>query len=530
MRETATEFVKVFLAQHLRFSLIGTPSHAEASYQIRRLFALKCPSGVQSRIMPFHVLGRFSKKFAGGILRTTLERWIDGMTLASIILWNFVFKPVPFWEGVEPCVWLLCGICAVHTISAAARTWREIKTQATVREVDSLLLDKSGKKTKTLVQEPQPRYFRVKLSGVLILVLGCLLLLSYLVRLLTVTSLRTYIYLVPTAELMECQRRAFFVKVRGPQILYNAEIIVKDNESGKIHSETYPEVDPSPRSEDIYFWFVPSSPWNEDYTVTITTRDSHSSQHLIARSIQHQLQFATQITLDNEKKPTWACRDTLLPASYVLAAGERKTCAGAMKLAEGMPDNLDVFSYQRADGSVTIRKMKVQPSPSELDELSEDRHITEYQQQIIEPILKKFGRSSILIYFAGGEKSKAYAKEFGNLFSRNNWMVKGPTMVPIGNERIIDIQLSVNYQENWNKSNPKSLGILGAFKRAGIKLRSRLVADPKVPNGLIVLWVGPKSPNNADPDHCSPPAVEYTPGEPQTCDMMLQGNCPFPPK
>ena len=39
MCEVATEFVEVFLAQHLRFSLIGTPSHAEEFYLFLLLFA-----------------------------------------------------------------------------------------------------------------------------------------------------------------------------------------------------------------------------------------------------------------------------------------------------------------------------------------------------------------------------------------------------------------------------------------------------------------------------------------------------------
>jgi hypothetical protein len=37
--EAVTEFLKVFLAQHLRFSLIGTPSHAGDSTVFRCLFA-----------------------------------------------------------------------------------------------------------------------------------------------------------------------------------------------------------------------------------------------------------------------------------------------------------------------------------------------------------------------------------------------------------------------------------------------------------------------------------------------------------
>jgi len=48
--ETATEFAEVFLAQHLRFSLIGTPSHAGGFYRFRFVFAIAlCYFSVSSK-------------------------------------------------------------------------------------------------------------------------------------------------------------------------------------------------------------------------------------------------------------------------------------------------------------------------------------------------------------------------------------------------------------------------------------------------------------------------------------------------
>ena len=38
--EIVTKFLKVLLAQHLRFSLIGTPSHAGGFYYFRLVFAI----------------------------------------------------------------------------------------------------------------------------------------------------------------------------------------------------------------------------------------------------------------------------------------------------------------------------------------------------------------------------------------------------------------------------------------------------------------------------------------------------------
>jgi hypothetical protein len=310
-------------------------------------------------------------------------------------------------------------------------------------------------------------------------------------------------------------------------------IALKDNKSGRTYSQTFPEIDTSARSSDTFFWFSPSSPWDEEYGVTVATRESHSSQKLIVSSIQHHIQFATQIVVDDEKEPVLSCRDSLLPASYMLAAKERQTCMSVMKLPEDVQSTLDVYSYQRPDGSLTIRKMRTLPPPSELDELSEDRHISEYQRQIINPILSRYTGSNVLIYFAGGDKSKAYAEEFRQMFSARIWTVKGPIMAPVGNERIIDAQMSVNYEENWNKNNPKAQDLLSTFKQAGIKQRSRLSLDPKVPRGLIVLWIGPRSPKDVSPDQCLSAEMEPKPGEHHACEMLSavgDGLCPFLPK
>jgi hypothetical protein len=480
------------------------------------------------------LVARFLKKCAGGVLRTTKEKWIDGAaTVLTILFQVFLGKPSTFWEALTPFIWLLSAICAVHVVRATCEIWREIRNQPKLREVESpILLDSAGRRT-TLISEPIPRYFRARLIGMLLVSLLLLGLLSYWARSVAVASVRTYIYLVPAAELMECQKRAFFIKTVGPQTLYNVQTTLKDNKSGQTYSQTYPEIDPGPRSADVFFWFVPSSPWDEDYTVTVATRESHSSQRLIARSTQHQFQFAMQITIDDERNPALSCRDTLLPESYTLAAGERRPCSEIMKLTGDVPSKLNVDSYQSANGNFTIRRMKELPLPSELDEQSDDRHITEYQRQIIEPILQKYSRSHMLVYFAGGRKSKAYAEEFCKMFGAKKWTVTPPTLVPIGDERIIDIQMSVNYQENWSKYNPKPHDVLNAFERAGIKQRSKLTLDPNVPSDWIVLWVGPRSPNGVRPDQCLPAEMKPVEGQHHACEMISQidgGSCPVPPQ
>ena len=479
------------------------------------------------------VLARFRHTFAGGILRTTREKWFDGGLFAVALLYQFFLgKPSSFWEAVTPFVWLLCLILAVHVVLATVGVWRGITEQPRVREVESPILLPNAGKRKTVIEEPRPPYFRPKLLGIAAISLMLLSLPSYFFDVVLLLACVTYVYLVPTAELMECKKRAFFIEAVGPQILYNVEIVLKDNKSGGTYSQIYPELDPGPRPSETYFWFTPSSPWDEDYTAKVAARGSRSSQDLILSSVHHQPQFATQIILDDNKNPTVSCRDSLLPKSYTLAAKEHRTCADLMKLVGDVPSKLDVYSYQRADGNLTIRKTRTLPSPSELDQNSDDRHLTEYQRQIVEPILKRYSRSRLLIYFAGGQKSKAYAEEFHKMFIAGGWKVDGPLMVPVGDERIIDIQMSVNYQENWDKYNPKPHDVLNAFEKAGIKQRSTLTSDPNVPNELTVLWIGPRSPNDVRPNQCSPVAMKPAEGQPQTCEMIAETDreCPIPSK
>lgn len=466
-------------------------------------------------------------------MRSTREKWIDGVALALTILYQFLFgKPVTFWQGAEPFVWLLCAIALVHATKATCEVWHEISTQPTIREVESPILLPNATRSKKQILVPRLPYFRQTLAGALLLSLAILSLFCYVAHRAARASIRTTIYLAASAELIECQSRAFFVEMNGPQIRRNVEIALKDNKSGQMYIQTYPEIDPGPRSTDIHFLFVPSSPWDEDYTVTVVTSESRSSQRLIVRSVQNQPQFAMEISTDNEREPALRCRDALLPESYNVAAGEHRPCSELMKLAEDAPSKLDAFNYQRADGALTVRRMKSLPSPSELDQQSDDRHITEYQHQIIEPVLRKYSRSHILVYFAGGKNSKKYAEEFAKMFNTLKWVVKGPTMAPKGDERIIDIQLSANYAENWNKFNPKPHDILNAFSNAGVKQRSTLALDPNVPSDCVVLWVGPRSPSAIKSDQCLAPEMKPVEGQGHACEMISQaaGVCRFPPK
>jgi len=66
----------------------------------------------------------------------------------------------------------------------------------------------------------------------------------------------------------------------------------------------------------------------------------------------------------------------------------------------------------------------------------------------------------------------------------------------------------------------------------GIKQRQRYVYDDAISPDLVILWVGPKSPDNFRPDDCAPAVLHPRPGEPHTCEIVAQtpGFCPFPPQ
>jgi hypothetical protein len=209
-------------------------------------------------MMPPSVLSHFRRTFSSQVLRTTREKWIDAAAFIVVALYQvFLGKPSNVLELVAPYICLISFILIVHSIWAVVETWRNITKQPRAREVESPILLPNAGKRRTLVEQPRPPYFQLKL--LLVIVVSTLLgsLPCYLIGRSEIASDRTYVYLVPTSELMECKKRAFFVETAGPQILYNVGILLKDNKSGKTYSQTFPEIDPGPRLSDIYFCFTP---------------------------------------------------------------------------------------------------------------------------------------------------------------------------------------------------------------------------------------------------------------------------------
>jgi hypothetical protein len=450
------------------------------------------------------LLVRVLKAFAHEFVATLQAKLIEIVGIVGPIIWALFSKPASGWEKAAPFLWTWITISAVHFFTATVKVWKEIVSQS---------------------KTPTPR-FKSKLSVQLIVFELLLAILAYIVQREEAASVRTYVYLAPTAELMECQKRAFFVRIDGPRNLSRVEVKLTDNKSGQGYAQTFPEIDPGPMRADQYLWFTPSSPWDEDYTVTATSKESHSSQRLIVRSTQHQVQFATQVTVEEEASPALSCRDSLLPSSYTLAAKERRSCAEPMKLPDDVTSALDVYSYQHPDGSVTVRKMRTLPSPSELDEQSDQPHLTDYQKQLLRPAVTQYAGSRLRVFYSGGPKTLAYAEKWRQLFAES-WKTDKVSFVPVGDERIIDVQITVG-----NKGQEvEARTLLDAFQSAGVKHRRFFSVDPDAGSD-VVLWVGPKSPKDASPDQCGSPYLKPRQGQVYTCNLIIQsgGVCPFVPE
>jgi hypothetical protein len=344
-----------------------------------------------------------------------------------------------------------------------------------------------------------------------------------------------YIYLVPTHNLIEAERRAFFVTQVGPRPLTNIQIALRDNKSGAIQLEKYSEIDASPQNPlaPHYFWFTPSTPWDEDYTVTITSsKKPRAIQHLIVRSTHHLIQFATDVRIEGGSTPLLECRDPLLPASYQLARNSTQPCDKWMELSPEVEDRLQPAPYnvELPDGSVTVKRLRVLNAQSEPESQSDTRHLSEWQRGKIGSGVSQYLGKKILIMASSGKNTWSYAQDFRDVFASSGWKVEGPKHVPPIDELIIDVQLSANGMLG-TPPKAEALAVLNSFKEAGIKHRERFMLDPDISSDLLVLWVGAKSPEGISPDECTPISFKPKPGASKPCSLVSQTPkaVPFPP-
>jgi hypothetical protein len=345
----------------------------------------------------------------------------------------------------------------------------------------------------------------------------------------------TYLYLVPTHNLIDAERRAFFISQVGPEPLRNIEIGLRDNKSGAIQSEKYSEIDAGPQNPltPHYFWFTPSTSWDEDYTATITTaKRPREIQRLIVRSTHHLIQFATDVRVDGSSRPLLECRDALLPASYDLARSTAQPCDKLMDLSSEVEDKLQPLPYnvELPDGSVTMKRLRVLTPQSESESQSDTMRLSEWQRGKIGSEISQYAGKDILIMATSGKSTWSYAQDFRNVFVSSGWKVEGPKPVASIDDLMIDVQLSTNGTLGVPPK-PEAMAVLNSFKEAGIKHREHFMLDPDITPDLLVLWVGAKSPEGISPDDCNPISFKPKPNASKPCSLISQvpKAVPFPP-
>jgi hypothetical protein len=341
----------------------------------------------------------------------------------------------------------------------------------------------------------------------------------------------TFVYLVPTHELMDAERRAFFVRSSGPRRLHNVKVILRDNKSGQTHNEEYAERDPAPDHPlaTPYFWFTPSSPWDEDYTVTSEEFSAEHKENLVLRSTKHTLQFAVEIYAAGSPNPVRSCRDPLLPPSYQLAPRSAESCDAMMTVPDALKANLKPAPYnmELPDGRFQILRMRTLNPPAGSESQSEERELSDWQKQKILPSIAPYHGKKLLILTASGKEASEYAKNFRDTFKLARWHVEGPESVPAGDEDIIDVQISA-CDPIAKAPRPELAAVIDALSNAAVKRRGGFVSDADVPADLIVLWVGWKSPDGISVQQCTPPSFKPREGERQPCELVLQNLRPIP--
>jgi hypothetical protein len=343
----------------------------------------------------------------------------------------------------------------------------------------------------------------------------------------------TYVFLAPTHDLIDAERRAFFVKQVGPRILDNVTVALLDNKSGTAPAriEKYPQIAPGTENPlaPRYLWFKPSTPWDEDYTIRITsTGNPPVTQRMILRGTHHTLQFAVDVTLGGSPKPILMCRDRLMPESYGLASQAKEPCDKYMSVPSELESRLEPAPYaiQLPTGDLLVLRLRTLPEPQELEAQSQTRHLWEYQREQMLSEISRYPGARLVILATSGESTLAYARELRDVFRLAQWRVAGPKPPPREiDEGIIDVQVSAHSGVNGA---PQVAAVLAGLKRAGVKHRQSCIVDPDVPGGLTVLWVGPRGPENVGPDMCAPPSIKPEVGAAKPCAYITQTLQPVP--
>ena len=140
------------------------------------------------------------------------------------------------------------------------------------------------------------------------------------------------------------------------------------------------------------------------------------------------------------------------------------------------------------------------------------RRLADWQRVKLIALLSRYPGEKVLILASEGPETWDYAREIGDVFLTAKWHVEGPNAAPLS-KPITDIQVSA---DNYAPARQETLAVLGAFKFVGIKCRGNYILDPNIKRGLIVVWVGAKSPDEQRPDNYPPIGFDGVPNKDTT--------------
>jgi len=139
--------------------------------------------------------------------------------------------------------------------------------------------------------------------------------------------------------------------------------------------------------------------------------------------------------------------------------------------------------------------------------LTTGRRLEEWQKVRMVAMLSPHSGQHVVILASAGEETSTYANQFRDVFSASKWRVDGPKPAP-PDQPALDLQISVSGQFFGHELPAAYQAVRGALQFTGMKMRPTYIADPDIKPDVIVLWVGPKSPDSMEPGNY-PPLVTH---------------------
>jgi hypothetical protein len=355
----------------------------------------------------------------------------------------------------------------------------------------------------------------------------------------------TYIYLYPGRGLGERSalnpndftgRRAFVLEQVGPAVLTNVEIILHDNraqgQATMDYTEHYPEVDPgeseSQTAQPKHFWLAPSTPWDEDYTITLRAGEKSFVERIIVRGVSPPatpgasvnpppapkvtpaqgdgplapemgtVEFAIRLTTADSNKAIFTCQDSHLQSLPSWSADKHEPCSKHSREIPSFEGRLDPkpFVVVFPSGMIDMTPNLKDEVPSHPETEPSVRNLSGWQKARMKEQLEKFQGQKILILVAGDSETWKYAKDFRDVFHEAHWKVKGPLAGPKTSCTPMDVNLWT-WKDDFNNERVHLLAVRKALEAAGVKGAHRHNCVLASQNALV-LWVGVKSPNGVN--------------------------------